>query len=198
MFLNIEQEIIKLRRSGHSLGDISKLLGVGKDYCGYVSRKNGIHGALVSQLMQESQVADLVSRSGFDYVCGYTSSKKSITVKCRECGRTFERQAHIFFEVVRGTWECKNECPLCRADRQRTEKEKREQEQRELREREAQMKAQQKAEQLSRKVNDQLAKRLATHVCKNCGKEFCQAITGYNSETYCSEKCQKRFLNRGR
>ena len=58
------------------------------------------------------------------------------------------------------------------------------------------MRAQCKAEQLSRKVNEQLARRLAIHVCKNCGQEFCVASTGYDSESYCSKKCQARWHNR--
>ena len=66
----------------------------------------------------------------------------------------------------------------------------------EERKRDAQIIAQQKAEQLSRKVNDVLAKRLASHVCKNCGKEFCIESTGYSSEKYCSKKCQARWHDR--
>lgn len=58
------------------------------------------------------------------------------------------------------------------------------------------MKAQHKAEQLSRKASDELAKRLAIHVCKNCGKEYCTAVTGYNSYLYCSKKCQQRWHDR--
>lgn len=125
--------------------------------------------------------------------------KKPIVVRCRECGRTFERLAHVFRDVANGTWECDNGCPLCRTDKQRDERKRKTEEkraEREQREREAQMRAQHKAEQLSRKVSDQLAKRLAIHVCKNCGTEFCIESTRYDSETYCSARCQRRWHDR--
>ena len=199
------QQIINLRRSGKSFNQIATMVGCSKQYCGEVCRSNGLGGAIIEQQLTESQVADYVSRSGFTYVGGYSNAKAPITVKCRDCGKTFDRQFHIFRDVVNGTFGAGCECPICREKRQRENKEQRtrqkekaRQNRKEQLERDAQKRAQQKAEQLSRKSSEQLAKRLATHVCKNCGKEFCQAITGYNSETYCSEKCQKRFLNRGR
>lgn len=186
-------KIIELREKGLKQKDIASLVGCSIDHVQSVCRD---YKLTKEQKLTESQVAELVSRSGFDYVSGYAGTKKNIVVRCRTCGRTFERQAHIFIESARGTLGHKNECPLCRVDRQRQEKEKREQEQRELKKREAQMKAQQKAEQLSRKVNDQLARRLANRVCKNCGTEFCIELTGYDSEFYCSKKCQQRWHDR--
>lgn len=197
------QEIIDLRRSGKTMNQIAVEVGVSKSYCCKLLNSVGLGGPAIEQRLTESQVADYVSKSGFDYVSGYQMAKKPITVRCRDCGRTFERQFHIFRDVVNGTWKNKNECPLCRDDRQAIAKETREQEKEEQRkqrqaeaEREAQKRAQLKAERLSRAVNEQLTKRLAIHTCKNCGKDFCQMTTGYNSTAYCSEKCQKRWYNR--
>ena len=190
------QQIIDLRRSGKSFNQIATIVGCSKHYCGEVCRLNGLGGAIIEQRLTESKVADYVSRSGFDYVGGYQSQKKPITVRCRDCGRTFERAFHIFRDVANGTWTCANECPLCRSDKQTAESDRREAIRKAEHERDAQEKAQRKAEQLSRKIGDQLIKRLATRVCKNCGKEFCIELSDYHSEIYCSEACQKRCHDR--
>ena len=196
---NVKQAL-ELRKKGFSYKQIAKMLGAPWERIAHACQKHGLGGAIIEQRLTESQVADYVSKSGFDYVGGYQSMKKPITVKCRDCGRTFERQAHVFRDVANGTWQCGNECPLCRADRQQALREQREAIRKAEQEREAQEKAQQraqrKAEQLSRKVSDQLIKRLATRVCKNCGKEFCLELSDYHSEIYCSEQCQKRCHDR--
>jgi len=194
MRLNKKQQILDLRRSGQSLKKIAEIVGCSHVYCGQICRAAGMGGAIIEQRLTESQVADYISRSGFTYVGGYQSQRKPIVVRCNECGGTFDRQFHIFRDVATGTWRDSNECPNCR---------RRKQEQKIIEvEHEAQQKAklkeQMKAERLSRDVNDELTRRLAIHVCKNCGKEFCQMVTGYNSKTYCSEKCQKRYFNRSR
>ena len=201
--MSVEQEVIRLRSEGMSLREIASVVGIRFGTVGYYCRKNGMGGKAYDNKLTEEQVADFVRRSGFDYVSGYQMAKKPITVRCRDCGRTFERQFHVFRDVVNGTWKCGNECPLCRDDRQAIAKEAREQEKEEQRkqrqaeaERDAQKRAQLKAERLNRAANEELVKRLAIHTCKNCGKDFCQMITGYNSTAYCSEKCQKRWYNR--
>lgn len=188
--------IIELRRCGKSLKEISAALDVAETRVGKVCRQAGLGGSIVEQRLTENQVAEYVSRAGFDYVGGYTNTRASVTVRCRECGRTFKRLFHIFRDVATGTWKFNNECPLCRSDAQQAERERKAEEKKAERKREAQMKAQQKAEQLSRKANDQLAKRLAIHVCKNCGVEFCVELTGYNSIAYCSKRCQQRWHDR--
>jgi len=189
-------DIIEMRRRGKSLNEISRTFNVSVGYAGRVCRSAGMGGSVIDQRLSESQVADYVGRSGFDYVGGYQSQKKPITVRCRDCGRTFERAFHIFRDVANGTWACGNECPLCRLDKQAAERIRRESIRKAEQERDAQEKAQRKAEQLSRKISDQLIKRLATRVCKNCGKEFCIELSDYHSEIYCSEACQKRCHDR--
>ena len=190
---------LELRRSGLSYREIAKQLNIELHCVVSTCKRYGLRGQAVEQRLTESQVADYVSKSGFDYVGGYQSQKKPVTVRCRQCGRTFERQFHIFRDVANGTWTCGNECPLCKADRQADRERKKEEERQARRveaEREAQMKAQRRAEQLSRKVSDRLARRLAIHVCKNCGTDFCIESTGYNSDAYCSSRCQKRWHER--
>ena len=189
---------LELRRTGLGYREIAKQLNIELHCVVNTCKRYGLRGQAVEQRLTESQVAEYVSRSGFDYVGGYEAAKKPITVRCRKCGRTFERQFHIFRDVVNGTWQNKNECPLCRTDQQATERNRKEEEKEREAQKRARLKDQMKAERLSRTVNEELTKRLAIHVCKNCGKEFCQMVTGYNSKTYCSEKCQKRYFNRGR
>lgn len=192
-----EAEVLDLRRSGLGYRAIATQLHIDRNKVLYICHRNGLAGQIAdAPNVTEETVADYVNRSGFDYVGGYTMAKKPITVRCRDCGRTFERQAHIFRDVANGTWTANNECPLCKQDQIKTAREDRKQKREKEREREAQKRAQLKAERLSREISEDLKKRLAIHVCKNCGKDFCQMVTGYNSDLYCSEKCQKRWYNR--
>ena len=194
------KKIIELRKEGLGYDEIAKRLSTGKWNVVHACHLVGLTGVIAEPYrnkLKEDQVAEYVSKSGFDYVGGYISQKKPITVRCRVCGRTFERQFHIFRDAVNGTWNAGNECPLCRNDKHLQYQERKEQKKADA-EREAQKRAQQKAERLSRKISDELEKRLAIHVCKHCGTEFCKNVTGYNSETYCSQRCQTRWLNRTR
>lgn len=182
---------LELRKEGMSYRDIAKRLGVPKDRVAAVCRDHGAGGAIIEQRLTESQVADIVGRSGFTYVGGYQSNKKPVTVRCNECGRTFERQYHIFRDVVNETFGARCCCPHCFKEQHTKERDRKEQQKRE-----AQLREQQRADRRNRELSDELAKRLAIHVCKNCGEEFCQMVTGYNSSSYCSKKCQTRFYNR--
>ena len=194
--MSTAEQIRELRRQGQSLKKIAATVGCSLAYCGQVCRDAGLGGSIIEQRLTESQVADYVSRSGFNYVCGYQSAKKPVIVRCRDCGRTFERQFHIFRDFVNGTWNAANECPLCREDRQRQQREQKEQGRREQSEHDARIKAEQRAIKEADLISRQVEERLAIHVCKNCGKEYCIGTTGYNSKQYCSEKCMKRWAMR--
>lgn len=187
-------EVLDLRKSGLGYTAISKQLNIDRNRVGYICRHNGLGGfkSETGKPLDEETVADYVKRSGFDYVGGYSKAKKPITVRCRECGRTFDRQFHIFRDVVNGTWTCGNECPLCKGDRQK----EKERQRREQAERDARIKAEQRERKEADLISRQLEERLAIHVCKNCGKSYCIESTGYNSAKYCSEKCMKRWAMR--
>lgn len=187
-------EVLDLRRSGLGYKTISKQLNMDRNKVGYICRHNGLGGfqSENGKPLDEETVADYVERSGFDYVGGYSMAKKPITVRCRECGRTFERQFHIFRDVVNGTWSVGNECPLCKEDRQK----EKDRERREQVERDARIKAEQREMREADLISRQLEERLAIHVCKNCGESYCIESTGYNSTKYCSEKCMKRWAMR--
>ena len=189
-------QIRELRRQGQSLKKIAAIVRCSPAYCGQVCRDAGLGGSIIEQRLTESQVAEYVSRSGFDYVGGYVMMKKPIVIRCRECGRTFERLAHVFRDVANGTWKCDNGCPLCRSDKQRDERKRKTEEKRAEREREARIKAEQRAIREADLISRQVEERLAIHVCKNCGKEYCIEVSGYNSKQYCSEKCMKRWAMR--
>ena len=190
------EKILELRRSGNGYKAIAKQLGI-KTYCVVdACKRYGLTGQMVEQRLTESQVADYVSRSGFDYVSGFTNARSLVTVRCRKCGRTFERNFHIFRDVATGTWQCGNECPLCRSDRLKEERERKQTEKKAERERDARIKAEQRAIKQADLISRQMEERLAIHVCKNCGTEYCIETTGYNSKQYCSEKCMKRWVMR--
>lgn len=192
------QSIIDLRRDGMGYNEIAERLGTAKHVVVYCCKKFGLAGRIAEQQpkrLDEKTVAEYVDRSGFDYVGGYQMAKKPITVRCRDCGRTFERQFHIFRDVVNGTWMAGNECPLCRKD-VIDAKEREEQERRAKAQHEARIKAEQREIELADLISRQVEERLAIHVCKNCGQEYCIESTGYNSVKYCSEKCMKRYVMR--
>lgn len=186
-------DIVELRKSGMAQKDIASIVGCSVDHVQSVCRD---YKLTKEQKLTESQVADYVSRSGFDYVSGYAGTKKNITVRCRTCGRIFDRQAHIFIETAKGTLGHKNECPLCRADRQTVEREQRNLLRKAEREHDARTKAEQRAMREADLISRQMEERLAIHVCKNCGTNYSIGITGYNSKQYCSKKCMKRWVMR--
>ena len=184
------EEIVCLRRQGLSYSQIAKRVGSDKCHCGYVCRSAGLGGEIIK--LSENVVADYVSRSGFDYVGGYRSAKQNITVRCRRCGYTFERQYHVFRDVVNGTWKCNNECPACRKQKQKDAKQKKEHDARTMAEQLERERLKKKAVLISR----QMQERLANYVCKNCGISYCIEVTQYNSKKYCSEACMKRYAMR--
>ena len=186
-------EVLDLRRNGLGYRAIATQLHMDRNKVLYICHRNGLAGQIAdAPNVTEETVADYVNRSGFDYVGGYTMAKKPITVRCRDCGRTFERQAHIFRDVANGTWTAGNECPLCRQDRTEERKRKAENDARIKAEQQAYEKAKAEAELISRQTEE----RLAIHFCKNCGQEYSIGLTGYNSTKYCSEKCMKRWAMR--
>ena len=182
-------QILELREKGLTYKQITEKLGCCKDTVKYACVKYGLKNF---NYLKESDAASVVESTGFDYVGGFTNSKGTVTLRCRQCGCEFVRYYDAVRNEAHGKRKEKLTCPRCyEASIEEYRRKKRE-----PREREAQMRAQRKAEQLSRKVNDQLTRRLAIHVCKNCGQEFCMATTGYDSEIYCSKKCQARWHNR--
>lgn len=192
-----EETVLNLRRSGKGYNEICKLTGLTKNEVGYICRRNNLGGfAAGSFPLTEMQVAAVVDQAGFEYVSGYSATKKPITVKCRQCGRMFERQYHIFRDVVNGTWRNENECPFCKEDKRQESRERRSVIKQQEREHDARINAERKAIMQAELISRQTAERLAIHVCKNCGEEYCIMVTGYNSRKYCSEKCCKRWANR--
>lgn len=182
--------ILDLRQKGLTHKQICETLGCCLDTVKFACRKYGLRVEQKAVTLEEA--AETISKAGYDYVDGFVNTHSKVTVRCRECGKTFGRMYSNLRDKANGTYKNQMFCPHCWRDGVEEYRKKKN----EPREREAQMKAQRKAEQLSRKVNDQLAMRLAIHVCKNCGQEFCMASTGYNSIQYCSDKCQKRWHNR--
>ncbi|MBO6092434.1 MAG: HNH endonuclease [Oscillospiraceae bacterium] len=183
-------KIIDLRNQGLLHKDIAKLLGCSINSVKNACKRYKVHKPFDS--MKEKRIANIVSIAGYEYIGGFVNTHSKISVKCRLCGGTFERQYANLRKQAEGKYPNEMRCPYC----WRKGIEEYRQKKREPKEREAQEKAKRRAEQLSRKVNDQLTKRLAIHVCKNCGCEFSIASTDYNSDLYCSKQCQLRWHNR--
>ena len=194
------ETVLNLRRSGKGYNEICRLTGMTKNQVGYICRRHGEGGFVGGAFpLTDQQVKDIVSMSGFDYVGGYEATKKPITVRCRQCGRTFERQFHIFRDVVNGTWKCGNNCPMCRKDRLEEEQDQRrirKETEKSEREHAAWTNAMLRMEEEQQRISRLIERRLATRVCKNCGTEYSIASSGYNSEKFCSKKCAKRWAMR--
>lgn len=139
-----------------------------------------------------NEVREKVDKAGYEYIGGFKNTHSKILVRCKECGKTFERQYANIRKQVEGKYPNKMRCPHCYME----EVEEYRRKKREPKEREAHERAERAADIRCLKISVQLMRRLAIHVCKNCGKEFSISSTGYNSELYCSEKCQKRYGNR--
>lgn len=177
-----------------SYDTIARTLGISKQTVAKISRRHGRSGFIADlpTKYDEEVVADIIRRSGFEYVTGYNGAKKNVTIRCLKCGRTFDRLFKTFSEFAHGTLRHNIECPLCRYDKMQEQKRQCE----ENLERDARIKAEQQAMKQADLISRQTEERLAIHVCKNCGKEYCIGITGYNSNKYCSEKCMKRWAMR--
>ena len=183
-------KIIELRECGLQRKKIAEVLGCSLDtVCAALKKYGKTHP--YSEVSEE-QAIEIISQAGYDYVSGFFNTHSKVLIRCRQCGGEYERMYAIIRKQLEGKYPNEPECPCCK----RKEIERREKEEHERIEREAHEKARLKAERDSRRISNELARRLAIHVCKNCGQAFCIECSGYNSETYCSEKCQKRYVNR--
>ena len=182
--------IIELREAGLQRKEIAEILGC----CLYTVRDalNKYEKTHPYHEVSEEQAAEIISQAGYDYVSGFFNTHSKVLIRCRQCGGEYERMYAIIRKQLEGKYPNKPKCPCCK----RKVIEQREKEERERIEREARIKAEQRAKREADLISRQTEERLAIHVCKNCGEEYCIMVTGYNSRKYCSEKCCKRWVNR--
>ena len=182
-------KIIELRKKGLMHKEIAKIVGITEDSVKSTCIKYGI--TKPNHCTEETAKQTVISL-GFDYVGGFTNTKGRVDVKCRSCGTVFSRYYDAIRNDLNGKRKEKITCPECARIKREQYREKK----KEPKLREAQIKAERAQQDRAAAISRQLERRLANHVCKNCGKEYCMAVTGYNSELYCSDKCQKRWHNR--
>ena len=181
--------IVQLRREGASVRSIAKMIHKNAGYVSKVSREAGIFGNITQHVFPVEKVKELLNGIGFDYVDGFAGTKSTVTVRCQDCGGVFRRRFDMWFARQKTVGF---RCPIC-LELNREEIRKRDARTKEERLAKAENeKAKAQAELISR----QEMERLASHVCKNCGKIYCIGVTGYNSVKYCSEKCMKRWAMR--
>ena len=182
--------ILDLRREGMTQKQITEVLGCCIDTVKLACRKYGM--SVEQKPVTVEEAASVISQAGYDYISGFVNAHSKVTIRCRKCGSAFEKMYRHLREKAIGAYQYDMMCPCCwRSGVEEYRKKKRE-----PKEREAHERAVRAAENRSRKISDQLTRRLAIRVCKNCGIEFCMEATGYNSEQYCSKKCQSRYFNR--
>ena len=184
-------KILELKSKGFDRKKISSMLGCSEASVTHLCSKYGLR----QQKTTEQDAINIANAAGYEYVSGFVDSHSKLTIRCRVCGYTFERMYRNLREKVEGTYKYDMRCPMCYSNSHRKERDRKQAQHERRRERDAQ-RAKRKAEQDSRMASKELEKRLAIHVCQNCGKEFCIELSGYNSALYCSEKCQKRYYNR--
>lgn len=189
-------EIISRRKAGLSYKEIAASMGLSYSVVAEVSRTSGLGLHQDEQRTKTREVTRMVRLAGFEYVGGYTSTHAPIRVRCPVCGTEFDRLYSIFRAVANHTWRWANECPGCKQTEAAKRQEQKDNAKREAQKQRAADRKKKQADLKSRAVMNETERRLANHVCKACGRSFCQAVTGYNSTVYCSEECQKQFYYR--
>lgn len=200
---NREALILQMRSEKKTNDEIAELLGCSSAIVGVICRKHGAggrirHGGGLGRASEETRqkildtwrnnseakYAEILDSAGLDYISGYTHSDGMVTVRCRDCGRTFE----ITCQRIR---KGQARCDLCEADRLNEQKLRRAEEKRAQEEAE---KAEREAERL-RKKQAQEAERQAkrNRICKECGTPFVSS-----HEVYCSDRCRRKAGNRQR
>lgn len=184
--------IFEMRKNGASHKEIAEAIGCTEQASKALCSKNRI---VFDQRMAEDDARRMVESAGYEYVGGFENYHSMITIRCRTCGT---ESRHYFRnlrdKIVSGCGGLV--CFTCK--KKETDKKNRERQtehQREIQaKRDARISARQteEAEQLSREME----KRLAIHVCRNCGKQYAIAVTGYDSENYCSQRCSDRWHSR--
>lgn len=140
--------------------------------CYEVYRQKAIEQHQKTVAQREEKARKLIAQTGFEYVSGYVNTDSLVTIRCPECGNTFERSMITFrhHAVVR--------CPFCPEIKKRERKEalrlKKEQEKQERTECKRAEEERKRAEKL--------------HPCPVCGE-----MTTRNK--YCSKKCANRVEN---
>lgn len=187
-----EKQIMELRNDKKSYREIASLCGSSVDYVGQVCRKYGAGNAIAQQSNSIEKVISTIKQAGYKYISGYVKTHGDVIVECPKCHGQFKRGYHIFRAIANGTYSCGSipECPICKEKARVDRKQQAEQQKHDAQEAIKEERKMRKIAKISRKANDELVKRLATHVCRTCGREFCIAVTGYNSSTYCSKYCQ--------
>lgn len=197
------EEIRKLREDGKGYNEIADRIGATKCVISEICRKMGLGGTRGrKQGNSINKVEEVVSKAGFDYMSGYETSKSKITVRCMDCGRTFDVMYHTLQEFVDGTYNARTvSCKLCRSERiiqNREEKRSAEEESRAKAKVERDKLKEERDKLKEEKRFAYMEYRNQKRVCQCCKKEYTIQDTGYRSEMYCSKKCSNSACNRKR
>lgn len=184
------KKILSMRQSGMKQKTISEMLGCSLDAVQNACKKYGLTAE--QKPLTEEEARNVIDRAGYDYVSGFFNAHSKVIIRCRVCGGAFEKMYKHLHAKAQGTYKYEMTCPHCA----RREIESYRKKKKEKAKCEARIKAEQRAMKKAELISRQMEERLAIHVCKNCGKEYCIGTTDYNSTTYCSEKCMKRWAMR--
>ena len=144
---------------------------------------------IIQHKAYDDEVTDKLRCICLEYISGYEGSHTKVKVRCLVCGGIFERRYDNL--IMRAKDGCAL-CPICLEQKQKAKREQEEKAKRDAWINAERRKMEREADLISRVTE----KRLASHVCKNCGISYCIAMTGYDSDKYCSTKCMKRWAMR--
>lgn len=138
----------------------------------------------------ENRMKRRIESLGFEYVGGYTSKRGKVTLRCKECGETFEHCADSGRRYgIR--------CPACQLRKRK--------EQQAVKEARAIARQQAEIERESRKVEAKERFFNEPHVCKECGQTFSYRTycmlegvpeDNISKVVFCSDRCRRRHTSR--
>lgn len=203
----IVSTIVEMYSSGKEQKEITETIGRDYAFVRYWLKKRGLYdparrvhntelaraaaqGRQTQSREAENRMKQRMESLGFEYVGGYTSRREKVTLRCKECGETFECLADSGRRYgIR--------CPACQS-RKRKERQA-------IKEVRAIVRQQAEIERKSRKAEAKERFFNEPHICKECGQTFSYRtycmIEGVPEDNiskvvFCSDRCRRRHTSR--
>ena len=180
--MNREERIIRneqmraYRAEGHTLKEVAERFGVApktaKDICRGIAPGNQYTNGFFDRIANCQRIVT-AANPNFEYVGGFVDVDSPVDIRCKACGHEFTRSMIGLRHLNK-----KHECPNCKAEKKRTEEEKKQE-----------LQAQKKIIVYQNKVKRAKCTQYEMATCKCCGSLFVQARKGTD---YCSFECRKK------
>lgn len=144
----------------------------------------------------KERIMNVIDSMGFEYVGGYTNTKGSAVIRCKQCGHTVER---TIVTIRKGKYKCR------KCLRLEEEKRKAEERQAKIEQRMKQKAERKKPSGFSYYQIEREKKMDEVFTCAVCGKEYTPRqymadanIKQYSNIGYCSVKCRRKAARKRR